>query len=64
VQNFSCRIAIAMRIENCVQARSLYPSRRAIERSPHSALIIFVLAMARTSKDRLDCELLSIAEVD
>jgi len=50
--------------ENSVQDRSLYPSRRAIERNPHSALILFALAMARASKERLDCELLSIAEAD
>ncbi|MDD5401440.1 MAG: hypothetical protein PHQ93_09660 [Sulfurimonas sp.] len=44
--------------------RFFEPSRRAIERSPHSALPLFALALARASKSRLDCELLSIAEGD
>jgi len=50
--------------ENSVQDRSLYPSLRAVERNPHSALPLFALAMARASKERLDCELLSTAEED
>jgi len=51
-----------MRIENSLRDRSFYPSLRALERNPHSALFFLALAMARATKDRLDCELLSSAE--
>jgi len=51
-----------MTMKSFVRDRSFYLSLRALERNPHSALPFFALAMARASKGRLDCELLSSAE--
>jgi hypothetical protein len=49
-------------MKNSLRGRSLWPSLRALERSPHSALPFFALAMARATKGRLDCKLLFNAE--
>jgi len=51
-----------MAMKSFVQDRSFYLSLRALERNSHSALPFLALAMARSSKGRLDCEPLSSAE--
>ena len=64
VKNFFGVIAKAKTMKNSLQDRSPFPSLRAIQRNPHSALPFLDLAMARASKGRLDCELLCIAEAN
>jgi hypothetical protein len=49
-------------MKNSVHYLFFYPSLRALEWSPHSALPFLTLALARVSKGRLDCELHSKAE--